>query len=326
MTEAAPRPTPVHLVTGALGSGKTTLLRRMLADPALADAAVLVNEFGEIGLDHLLLERIDETMVLLQSGCLCCSIREELADAMKALLSRRERGEIPPFRRVAIESSGLADPFPILSTIRSEPVLRHHFTVSSVIATVDAANGLDQVDRQYETVRQIAAADHLLLTKTDLVDRPAIEALESAVGKINPTAAMRTTGGPIDIAALLESGGAMPTPPRGHHHPVGHGVTSVALTFDRPADWVAFGLWLAMLLNRRGEQILRVKAVLNVDGWDGPVALHGVQRLIHPPEHLAAWPDADRRSRLVLIGADLTRDAIADSLAAFGVFGGVAAT
>ena len=168
MPDALPDFTPVTLITGFLGSGKTTLLQRLLLDPRLSDTAVLINEFGEIGLDHHLLERIDETMVMLQSGCVCCTIRGELSTAIKDLHSRRERGLLPPFRRLVIESTGLADPFPILSTVRSDPVLRHHFSLGNVITTVDAVNGARQLDRQLESIKQVAVADRLVLTKTDM--------------------------------------------------------------------------------------------------------------------------------------------------------------
>jgi len=151
--------TPVNLITGFLGSGKTTLLQRLLADPALSDTAVLINEFGEVGLDHHLLERIDDTMVLLQSGCLCCTIRGELSAAIRELHSKRERGAVPRFRRLVVESTGLADPFPILSTVQADPVLRHHFRLGNVITTVDAVNGLSQLTRQVECTKQIAVAD-----------------------------------------------------------------------------------------------------------------------------------------------------------------------
>ena len=160
--------TPVFLLTGFLGSGKTTLLARMLRDPALADSAVLINEFGEVGLDHLLVEKIDETMVLLGSGCLCCTIRGELASAIRDLHAKRERGLVPPFKRLVIETTGLADPAPALSTISADPVLRHHFRIGAVITTVDAVNGLDQLRHQPESVKQAAVADRLVLTKTDL--------------------------------------------------------------------------------------------------------------------------------------------------------------
>ena len=196
--------TPVTLITGFLGSGKTTLLQRLLRDPALSDTAVLVNEFGEIGLDHHLLERIDETMVMLQSGCVCCTIRGELSTAIKDLHSRRERGLLPPFRRLVIESTGLADPFPILSTVRSDPVLRHHFCLGNVITTVDAVNGARQLDAQPESVKQVAIADRLVLTKTDLTAAEVATRLTRRLRHINPGAPLwRAAEDELDAAALL---------------------------------------------------------------------------------------------------------------------------
>ncbi len=335
MAEPLPDFTPVDLITGFLGSGKTTLLRRLLADPALADTAVLINEFGEVGLDHLLLERIDETMVLLQSGCLCCSIREELADAMQNLLARRESGEVPPFRRLVVESTGLADPFPILSTVHAHPVLKHHFRVGTVIATVDAVNGLAQIERQFETVKQIAAADRLVVTKTDLTDYAVTERLRGEIRRINPDAPIWANGTEAIEAHFLLSEAKtassrrrakrkVPAEPPEHHDHASdvHGdVSSFSIVFDRPIDWIAFGLWLTMLLNRHGADVLRVKGILNVAGWDRPVAIHGVQHLVHPPEHMKAWPGADRRSRIVFIVRDLDRKTIERSLAAFNALG-----
>src|SRR6516162_1077707 len=201
---AEPVFTPVNLVTGSLGSGKTTLLQRLLGDPALSDCAVLINEFGEVGLDHHLLERIDDTMVLLQSGCLCCTIRGELSIAIKQLHSRRERGEVPPFRRLVVESTGLADPFPILSTVQADPVLRHHFRLGNVITTVDAVNGLAQLARHPETTKQVAVADRLVLTKTDLVPDERTALLTERLRRLNPSAPLwHAAGGAIDADALL---------------------------------------------------------------------------------------------------------------------------
>src|SRR5246127_2744232 len=174
---------PVNVITGFLGSGKTTLLRRLLAAPQLSDTAVLINEFGEVGLDHYLLERIDDTMVLLQSGCLCCTIRGELSAAIKDLHSKRERGQAPRFRRLVVESTGLADPFPILSTVQADPVLRHHFRLGTVITTVDAVNGIGRS----ESVKQVAVADRLVLTKTDLAPERR-GALERLLRRLNPDA------------------------------------------------------------------------------------------------------------------------------------------
>src|SRR6185295_9714885 len=168
--------TPVNLITGFLGSGKTTLLRRLLADPALADTAVLINEFGEVGLDHHLLERIDDTMVLLPSGCLCCTIRGELATAIKELHSKRERREVPAFRRLVVESTGLADPFPILSTVQADPVLRHHFRLGRVVTTVDAVNGLGRP----ESFKQVAVADRRQLNPDAPLWRAAEQAIDAA--------------------------------------------------------------------------------------------------------------------------------------------------
>lgn len=173
------RRTAVHLLTGFLGSGKTTLLQRMLTDPSMADAAVLINEFGEVGLDHELLGRIDDAVVLMRSGCLCCTVRGEIADSLLDLHSKRERGEIPWFDRVVIESTGLADPFPVLSTIRSHPVLQSHFTIGRVITTVDAVNAAAQIDRRDEAVRQIGAADAIVLTKTDVAEPQAVTAVRA---------------------------------------------------------------------------------------------------------------------------------------------------
>jgi len=329
--------TPVNLITGFLGSGKTTLLQRLLSDPALADTAVLVNEFGEVGLDHHLLERIDDTMVLLQSGCLCCTIRGELSVAIKQLHSRRERGEVPRFHRLVVESTGLADPFPILSTVQADPVLRHHFRLGNVITTVDAVNGLCQLARHPESTKQVAVADRLVLTKTDLADSVSIQALAERLSRINPSAPLwRAAEKPLDAEALLshdlfatagrseaarrwfaaelEPHEQAPSTDRNRHD---EAIRAFALAFDGGLDWTLFGLWLTMLLNRHGERVLRVKGILNVAGSPAPVAIHGAQHLVHPPVHMACWPDVDRRSRLVFIVDGLDRGLIERSLSAF---------
>lgn len=331
MAEAFPDFTPVNLLTGFLGSGKTTLLQRLLADPALADCAVLINEFGEIGLDHHLLERIDDTMVLLQSGCVCCTIRGELSDAIRDLHERRARGEIPPFQRLVIESTGLADPFPILSTVHSDPVLRHHFRLGNVIATIDAVNAAGQLDAQEECARQIAVADRLILTKTDIAAADAVERLLARIKAINPAAPLwRSAETPLSAEALLSQDDAalhheaLPVPPAHHAH-AHSDIHAFALVFDAPLDWTLFGIWLTMLLNRHGRRILRVKGILSIAGSDTPVAIHGVQHLVHPPLHMRAWPDAARQSRLVFIVKGLEQSQIAQSLRAFGLGGALVA-
>ena len=304
---------PVNLITGFLGSGKTTLLQRLLADPELSDTAVLINEFGEVGLDHHLLERIDDTMVLLQSGCLCCTIRGELSEAIRDLYSKRERGLVAPFRRLVVESTGLADPFPILSTVQADPVLKHHFRLGNVITTVDAVNGLGRP----ESIKQVAVADRLVLTKTDLVD--CADGLVDELRRLNPDAPLsRAAGEEIEAAMLL--GGERHSPlrafPAATEKPHG-AVHGFALTFEGALDWTMFGIWLTMLLNRHGGEVLRVKGILNIEGSDAPVAIHGVQHLVHPPVHMAAWPDEDRRSRLVFVVDGLERGTIERSLEVF---------
>src|SRR5271169_5528621 len=199
-----PELTPVTLITGFLGSGKTTVLQRLLRGPGFSDTAVLINEFGEIGLDHHLLERIDDTIVLLQSGCLCCTIRGELASAIKDLHSKRERGVVPAFHRLVVESTGLADPLPILSTVQADPVLRHHFRLGNVITTIDAVNGAAQLARQPECTKQVAVADRLVLTKTDLAQAEATDALIARLRRLNPSAPLsRAAEAPLDAEALL---------------------------------------------------------------------------------------------------------------------------
>lgn len=313
----APALLPVNLLTGFLGSGKTTLLRRLLSDPALSGAAVLINEFGEVGLDHHLVERIDETMVLLQSGCVCCTIRGELSEALRDLLSKRARGLVPAFDRLVIESTGLADPFPILSTLRADPVLSHHLAPGTIVATVDAFNAADQIARRPEMTKQISAADRIVVTKGDLVTPEVLDALVHRLAALNPAASvvdvhdrdwdaawlMVETAGLSPIRAPADVGDDHAGHTHHRHDPSRHGATirSFAVTLDRPIDWTGFGIWLSMLLNRHGHRILRVKGILDLAGEARPVAVHGVQHLVHPPTHMAAWPDGPRTSRLVFI-------------------------
>jgi len=305
--------TPVALVTGFLGSGKTTLISRLLGHPAMGETAVIVNELGEVAIDHHLLRRVDERTVLMKSGCLCCTLRGDLADELRDLLGRRERGEIPEFKRVVVETTGLADPTPIVYTLLSEPVVRHHYGLETIVATVDAVNGL----RFPESVKQAVVADTLVVTKTDLaVARP----LEKRLARLNPAAEIleakhgdvepgRLFGRPQRDPRELEFAAA----PHDHGH---DGVRAHALFLDEELDWTAFGIWLTMLLQSRGEDVLRVKGLLNVGG-PGPLVLNGVQHVIHPPVHLDEWPDDDRRSRIVFIGRGFTGEELAASLAAF---------
>jgi G3E family GTPase len=302
--------TPVALVTGFLGSGKTTLLSRLLNHPEMGETAVIVNELGEVAIDHHLLRRVDERTVLLKSGCVCCSLRGDLADELRDLLGRRERGEIPWFRRVVVETTGLADPAPIVYTLLSEPVVKHHFRLERVIATVDAVHGV----RAPESVKQVAAADRLVVTKTDLAQagdlgrklrrlNPTADVLEVSFGDVEPDALFGGVERDLREVAVEEAS---------HHN----GIRAHCLVFEEQLDWTAFGIWLTMLLASRGEDVLRVKGLLNVGG-PGPLVLNGVQHVVHPPEHLDEWPDEDRRSRIVFIGRGFTREELERSLAAF---------
>jgi G3E family GTPase len=317
---------PVNVLTGFLGSGKTTLLQRLLRSPQLARTAVLINELGEIGLDHLLVERVDEAVVLLKSGCICCSIRDDLKSALRDLLGRRERGAIPEFDRAVIETTGLADPGPILYTLAAEPVVRHHFHLANVITTVDAVNANLHLDRNPEGVKQVAAADRLVITKTDLVDAARTAAVHAVLRRLNASAEVLDVADPdIDAEWLLAPAplAREPLPPQGANHEFlplqrhSTAVASVSLVFDEPLDWTAFGIWLSMLLNRHGENVLRVKGILQVQGATAPVLVNAVQHIVHPPQHLEHWPSADRRSRIVFITRGIDHGVLRRSLAAF---------
>jgi G3E family GTPase len=300
----------VSLVTGFLGSGKTTLISRLLAHPDMGETAVIVNELGEVGIDHHLLRRVDERTVLLSSGCVCCTLRGDLADELRDLDSRRARGEIPPFRRVVVETTGLADPAPIVYTLAAEPVVRHHYVLDGVVATVDARHGLSRP----ESVKQAAIADVIVVTKVDVADpdeverrvrrlNPAAEIVRAAFGEVEPS---RLFGRPErDLRELVFE-----------QHEHAEETQAFCLFLDERLDWTAFGIWLTMLLQARGQDLLRVKGLLDV-GLAGPLLLNGVQHVVHPPEHLDAWPDDDRRSRIVFIGRGLERDDVERSLLAF---------
>src|SRR3954470_6243171 len=290
-------PLPVVLVTGFLGSGKTTLISALLADPEMGETAVLVNELGEVAIDHHLVRRVDERTVVLGSGCICCTLRGDLRDELRDLLDRRARGELAPFRRVVVETTGLADPAPVLATLLSEPVLRHHYAVEAVVTTVDALAGEATLDRHPESVKQVAVADTLLVTKADAAAPPAVDALEARLRGLNPLAAVRRgsfgASPPARRARLpARAGGprAVEVEPGPAAH--AHDVHAFALVLDEPLDWDAFAVWLTMLLHSRGLDVLRVKGLLDV-GEPGPVVLDGVQHVVHRPRHLAAWPDDD---------------------------------
>jgi G3E family GTPase len=288
-----------------------------------------------VGIDHHLVRKTDVRTTLLRNGCICCSMRDDLSEALRHLLSQRERGTIPHFGRVVIETTGLADPAPILHTIVAEPVVRNHFRTERVGTTIDAVNGASNLDSYGEALRQVAAADHVIVTKLDLATPEVTEELKAKLRSINPAASVvEASFGNIDFRPLLAAGshGAVdgmdrlngvsftldrdPIAPTAVHA-MSDRVTSRCLIFDRSLNWQMFGIWLIMLLHRHGDRVLRLKGLLNVGAARGPLLVEGVQRVIHVPRHLREWPDADRRSRIVFIARDLDLAQVEVSLEAF---------
>lgn len=327
---------PATVLTGFLGSGKTTLLNRLLARPELADTAVLINEFGEVGIDHLLVRHVKEDVVLLTSGCLCCSMRGDMVTALRDLFLKRVRGDIPEFRRLMIETTGLADPAPILHTLIADPLIEARYRLDGIVATVDAVNAPAQFDGHAEAVRQVAVADRLVLTKTDLASPEAVAETQARVRAINPAAPLVVAvHGEIAPEALLDAGlfggrSRLPDLGRwlnedayhGHHddddddHGHGHGgIRSFVVRLDAPVEWEAFATAMEALVRTHGRDLLRVKGVIAVRGEDAPVAIHGVRHAFHPPATLPGWPDGDeRRGRIVFITHDLGRDVVERAL------------
>ena len=327
MTDSnARRKTPVSMITGFLGSGKTTLINALLKHPGMTETAVLVNEFGRIGLDHLLVEALDDDVVLMDSGCLCCTIRDDLSSTLRSLFARRAAGEVPDFRRVLIETTGLADPAPILHTLLTDPGVLEHGVVDGVVTTVDAVNGTRQLATHPESVKQAAVADRLLITKTDIAPAGEVADLRERLARINAGASIeQASHGDIGPRALFDVGPFDPaarhpdvgrwlgeqreaSAHRAHHHDVNRHderIRAISLAVDEPVEIYPFVRWIEKLLESHGDRILRLKGVLNVVGDDRPVVVHGVQHVFHPLHRLSSWPDADRRSRLVLIVTDL---------------------
>lgn len=340
-----PPPLPLTIVTGFLGAGKTSLLNRLLRDPALADTLVIINEFGEIGLDHLLVEQAVGDMLVMTSGCLCCSIRGDLIATLEDALRRRDNGRITPFQRVVIETTGLADPAPVLHTIMYHPYLMLRFRLDGVVTLVDAVNGQGTLDSHEEAVKQAAVADRLVLTKTDLLDADAgarLIDLRARLARLNPGALLLDAAkGEATAAALLDAGLYDPTRkslnvqrwlnaeafPKDaakagldhdgrHHHPHPHEphdvnrhdarIRAFCMRHEAPIPPAAFDLFLELLRNAHGPNLLRVKGIAALaDDPSRPVVIHGVQHVFHPPVRIAAWPDDDHGSRIVFILRDL---------------------
>ena len=321
---------PATILTGFLGSGKTTLLNRLLSHEGMANTAVIVNEFGEIGLDHLLVETPDESMVLMDSGCLCCTILGDLVQTLQTLLAKRMTGAVPAFERVVIETTGLADPAPILHTLIADPDVTAYYRLDSVVAVVDAVNADSQFDTHFESVKQAAVSDRIVISKTDLAGEDTVSNVVARLAGINPGATIfQAVMGEIepdrlfgaDVVSVQARAGTISAwlcadahdSRHSHHHD--DGIRTFSVTRDRPIEAAGLELWLDLLASYRGPNLLRVKGLLNVAGK--PVVVHAVQHLFHPPLALEAWPDGDRRSRIVFITHGIGRadiDATLDAL------------
>ena len=336
-------PIPVSIITGFLGAGKTTLLNTLVKDPLLANAALIINEFGDVGIDHLLVETSGENVVEMTSGCLCCTIRGDLVETIHGLLARRDAGSLKAFDRIVIETTGLADPAPVLHTIMSEPALLQRCRLEGVITVVDGVNGEATLDAHAEAVKQVAVADRVVLTKFDLLSglegENALFSIIARVRKLAPGARMLTTHrGEATAKHLFNTGlydpqtksinvrGWLNAEAHGHrHHHHKHDasrhddhIRSFSFTEDRAISPQGLEMFIELLQSFHGANMLRMKAIVKVtERPESPVVLHGVQHVFHPPTRLAAWPDGDERTRLVFIVRDIEQGLIEGLFRAF---------
>jgi G3E family GTPase len=344
--------TPITILTGFLGSGKTTLLNRALRDPAMANTAVVINEFGEVGLDHVLAAQSEDTIMVLENGCLCCTVFGDLVITLNNLYHAREAGEIPRFDHAVIETSGLADPSPLIQAFLSDPVLAGLYRIGVVVATVDAVNGPATLDNHVESVRQVALADHILITKLDLVDPARVAEAETALTarlrRLNPAAAISRIDDPAFDIKILRGEGLDPADAKAdarawlnaaayehadardhahdghdhdhadhdHHHLHDRDIASFCFTRDKPIAREALRLLLDALQQNLGPNLLRVKGIVNVaEEPDRPAVIQGAQHLLHNLSWLERWPDADHRSKIVFITQGFDRDEVEDMIA-----------
>lgn len=330
---------PVAILTGFLGAGKSTLLNRILKDEAMRDAAVIINEFGDVGIDHLLVESSGDAIIELSDGCLCCTVRGELVDTLADLVDRLQTGRIEKLARVVIETTGLADPAPVLQSIMAHPALVQAFRLDGVVALIDAVNGDNTLDAHVEALKQVAMADRLVLTKGDLADAAQTALLTARLKDINPGARLVDVQ-KADAAALLDCGLYDPATKSAdvarwlgeaaddhhhhhddhdhHHHDHDHHhhghrhdsrVKTFSLVHDGPVAFAAIDMFFDLLRSTHGEQLLRMKGVIELkEDPERPLVVHGVQKLLHPPARLPAWPDDQRGTRLVLITLDMPED------------------
>jgi G3E family GTPase len=303
---------PVTVVTGFLGAGKTTLVRRFLSSPEGAGTAVIVNEFGAVGIDDALLRSSADETVLLGNGCVCCITRSDLQLALRRLVFDRERGTVPPFSRVVIETSGLADPGPILQTFSTDRALGGEFHIDVVLAVVDAVTGEANLETAAEARKQVILADRLIISKTDLAEPAAVERLTRHLQRLNPRALIDiAVAGALDPDRIIaptnvERSGFIA---EAEHS---DGIESFVIEMVEPIDWQTFSRAMETLTALRGADLLRVKGLLNVAGCRGPVVIQYVQHLAHPPVELETWPDANRKSRVVFITRGLSERVVGD--------------
>ncbi|WP_159586079.1 CobW family GTP-binding protein [Chelativorans xinjiangense] len=318
-------PIALDIVTGFLGAGKTTLINRLLKDPALADTAVIINEFGEVSIDHLLVEQASDGVIELGDGCLCCTVRGALVDTLAALAGRAQK-----LRRVVVETTGLANPVPVLQAVMAHPELSRIYSIESVVTVVDAVNGAATLDAHEEALSQVVVADRLILAKGDLAPEEDRQALIRRMAALNPNAEILDARAPeAGSAAMFErdAGPRMAPPPvahRDHDHAHDHHghreerFQSVSLTHDRPLPQAAVENFLDLLATQQGEHILRIKGLVEtVEEPSRPLLVQGAQRLLHAPERLPRWPDGGRGTRIVVIGHALDTDYVRRIFAAF---------
>lgn len=338
--------TPVTLLTGFLGSGKTTLLNRLLKHSSMSETAVLINEFGAVSIDHLLVREASENMIIMSNGCICCSVAGDMVTALRDLYFKRANNEIPMFKRVVIETTGLADPAPIMHTLIEMPLVAARYSLSGIVVTVDAAHGMKQLDEHFESVKQAAVADRIVVTKTDLVAQNVTEKLRARIAALNPgaiifeaisgeinpdllfdTGLYRPGAKTADVQKWLRAEAYRPLPAKNNlfaetkspaekpRHD--ERIRAFAVTVNAPVIWQNLVDALELLTSMRGEQILRIKGIVNVANESTPRAIHAVQHTIYPAARLPHWPDADHRTRLVFITRDLDESFIRDALKSF---------
>jgi G3E family GTPase len=326
--------TPVTVLTGFLGSGKTTLLNKLLRWPALSDTAVIINEFGDVPIDHLLVRESNEQISVLDSGCICCTVQGDLVRTLRDLYFKRSNGEVPPFKRVIIETTGLADPAPILHTLIEMPVVAARYSLSGVVTTVDAEYGSQQLDAQFESVKQAAVADRIVITKADQTDAETVEQLKQRLASLNPSARILTAShGDIDPGLLLDTGlyrvdgkspdvakwlgGAAYRPLKQSSSPHDARIRTFSFAYDEPVSWTGLLDAIGMVQALRGDYVLRMKGIVNAEGESHPRVVHAVQHTLYPDATLPAWPDDDHRTRLVFIVRDIEESFLTLTLNSF---------